>query len=620
VAVTDVEHPKALTIWDTTDPNYQEPISILYYSEYAYEQLIAFNLRTQEKRILRNNVNDIVALRVYKQPQTTYSNSPCGVNNGGCHHMCIPSRQSPTGRQCRCANGLRVRADGSCVLFDRILLYSSANIVSGIPFGDSIADNGPSPSDSYSMPDFSSQRTGKLDFDYESGSIVWIENSRLVRILQFNRNWASSNRPDASPSSPFYTVRTLFELDSPNGALRGLTVDWINKMLYYTYTQAPITYIKACRFPQADYHYTLIASKNDSPAMIAVNPRLRYLYWIDDGQTPKIEMAQLTGADRTVIVQTDIVSPTDIFVDVNTGDVYWTDDVKDRIERVGWNGTSRVIVKSTNTPSPKAVVVATNGLLYYADARLRGIYSINLTVVANMSANTRGAQLVRRFGIAEELVDLSLYDVQSQPTIIDSPCGLLSSPCEQLCFALPKQATPQCACAIGQLDPNGRTCKKPLEYLIYTMENEIRSLAMDTSIGTMVPWRPLGGLSMAVGIDFDYQDGKIFFTDIVDRKLSWFSVSTDSMPTIISTVYDLITNNQSRAGSGGASGLMTRNISQPDGVAYDWVADTIYWADKQLKSVISLNIKSGMRYVVAYSDAPRAIVVHPCKGYVFWTV
>lgn len=59
---------------------------------------------------------------------------------------------------------------------------------------------------------------------------------------------------------------------------------------------------------------------------------LRYLYWIDAGQFPKIERSNLDGTNRTVVVTTNIKQPTGLTIDILTHDVYWTDSVQDNIQ------------------------------------------------------------------------------------------------------------------------------------------------------------------------------------------------------------------------------------------------------------------------------------------------
>ena len=53
----------------------------------------------------------------------------------------------------------------------------------------------------------------------------------------------------------------------------------------------------------------------------------------------------------------------------------------------------------------------------------------------------------------------------------------------------------------------------PNEYLLVAMEKEIRSMSMQPhGSSTSAPWRSITNLSLAVGIDFDYRDKKIFYT------------------------------------------------------------------------------------------------------------
>lgn len=610
VVLANVEHPSALAIWDVIDPRTQESVSIMYYSDVAYEQIIAYNIRTQEKHILRNNVPNVMKLQIYQKPQLAYEN-PCLINNGGCHHICLPSNSISSRRICRCCNGLKLMPDGSCVLFKRAILYSSRTIITGLQFGDEPSYPGSEFSDG--MHSVSGNGIGKVDFDFKTRTIIWIENGMFVKAMILNQSWVSSVD---GIDGQFYSTKVLFEIDSFFGTLMGLAVDWINNMLYYSYNEGSQSYIKVCKLPSCEFHYTILSTKEDKPFVLAVNPKLRYLYWIDQGQTSKLERALLNGENRTVLVKTDIISPTDISIDIATGDVYWTDNTKDRIERVSWDGSNRVIVKSNAIPNPVGVGIL-NNMLYYADSRLRGIYSMNLTAY-NLTTNstafvTRDATLIRKLP-ADDLQDIALFDEITQPMNIDSPCTL--NLCDQFCFALPMQSVAKCACAIGELDSNGRTCKTPKEYLVFAMENEIRSLnlippSVQNAQAFSTPWKAVTGLTLAVGIDFDYQSNKIFFSDVREKKLSWFYVNEEN-PQIRNIMIQNTT-------SSSWSWSFSRNISSPDGIAYDWVSDTIYWCDSQLKQVISLNVNSGMRYVIAYGDTPRAIVVHPCKGYLFWT-
>lgn len=254
------------------------------------------------------------------------------------------------------------------------------------------------------------------------------------------------------------------------------------------------------KFPKCEEHLTIFTSKSDSPSSIAVNPKLRFLYWIDRGQFAKLERSYLNGSNRTTLIKTGMASPTDLFVDVRSGDVYWSDNTKDRIEKCDWDGKNRVVIKSSNLPNPKAIFVLDN-ILYYADSRLKSVNSVNISMAANDSTSFKKVN-------SPDLLEVLVFDSRAQPSDISSPCKN-ENICDQFCFSMPQESTPRCACSRGELDANGRNCKLPREYIMFAMENEIRSLSLDSNSGGGTPWAAVTGLSRAIGIDFDYRDNKV---------------------------------------------------------------------------------------------------------------
>ena len=105
----------------------------------------------------------------------------------------------------------------------------------------------------------------------------YLKNKRF----QFSLFEYKVSDPRSLKSSDFLKRKTLFELDSPTGQLTHIAIDWINNLLYYSYFDSPNSYIRVTNFPNIDYHYTIFKSNKDRPSLIAVNPKLRYLYWID---------------------------------------------------------------------------------------------------------------------------------------------------------------------------------------------------------------------------------------------------------------------------------------------------------------------------------------------------
>jgi low density lipoprotein-related protein 2 len=354
----------------------------------------------------------------------------------------------------------------------------------------------------------------------------------------------------------------------------------------------------------------------DSPAVIAVNPKLKYLYWIVQGQFAKLERANLDGSNRTTLITTDILSPTDLYIEPRTGDIYWSDNIKDRVEKCDWQGQNRVIVKQTLMPSTKSIFVY-DGNLFYADARQRSVFAYNMSYANNTA---RLLKKTRGLFWGSELQEVLVFTERAQPIEgMSSACAAMTSQCDQLCFSLPGSSLAKCACAVGELDPaNGRSCRIPAEYLIYSMETEIRSLNLPAAYqpqiaSTTVPWRPVTGFSRVIGIDFDFRDNKILFGDILARKIGSFPTGVENP-----TVTDILKNTNTTSAGARGMGLL-RMIGKPEGLSYDWVSDTVYYTDNEMNQVASYKLSTGMKLVLAFSESPRAIVVHPCKGYVYWT-
>lgn len=241
VIVNDAEFPAALAIWDTSVSTY-ETSSILYYSDQVEEVLIAFNLKTSEKRIIKSNVADIMQIKIYQEPKLTGQSNPCLSNNGGCHQICLPStRESTNGRVCRCSNGLQLQVlDGSCRPYQSFVLFATTRSIRAVPFVD--VNEKLEDSLVEALPALNGYEIGKFDFDYKMRSIMWIEGSRFVKVMTINFSWVSDPR-DNKPAN-FLTSRVLFELDSSTGTLMSLSFDWINSLLYYSYVDSPNYYIK----------------------------------------------------------------------------------------------------------------------------------------------------------------------------------------------------------------------------------------------------------------------------------------------------------------------------------------------------------------------------------------
>ena len=61
-------------------------------------------------------------------------------------------------------------------------------------------------------------------------------------------------------------------------------------------------------------------------------------------------------------------------------------------------------------------------------------------------------------------------------------------------------------------------------------------------------------------------------------------------------------------------GSTVHEVYQPDGIAYDWINKRIFWTDKHLHRIFSVDMAATQRTTVLVTEKPRAIALDPCKG------
>jgi len=113
------------------------------------------------------------------------------------------------------------------------------------------------------------------------------------------------------------------------------------------------------------------------------------------------------------------------------------------------------------------------------------------------------------------LADVVVFDPATQPTTAQlvgfNPCQEDNGRCQQLCFALPAQEAPRCACAHGVLLSNGVTCAYSLDdFLVFSTDYTLNSLRLDPADhSSPFPAVTLGYNLLA--LDYHHAAKRIFF-------------------------------------------------------------------------------------------------------------
>lgn len=392
--------------------------------------------------------------------------------------------------------------------------------------------------------------------------------------------------------------------------------------LYFTNAFLTETYVEVLRL-NTTFRRVLLKTQVDMPRHIVVDPRHRYLFWADYGQSPKIERALLDGTNRTVLVSSGIVTPRGLALDWQTGYVYWVDDSLDMIARVSPQGGETEIVRyGSRYPTPYGITVFENSIIW-VDRNLKKVFR------ASKEPGSTEQPAVIRDNI-NMLRDVTIFDQHTQPNTAQeldfNPCMEENGGCAHFCFALPgyDAAGGQnkiCRCAFGNLGADSKGCVVSRDdYLIYTTESTVRSLRLDPDDHAL-PFPVVNVPRTSVALDFDLTDRRIYFTQSSGAgasKISYVSLSSPtSSPVVVAygrfgepatTSYTCIVTTSLTCF------YFWTDLGAPDGIAFDWINRRIYYSDFVNQSISSMSVDGSQRTVVAHVSRPRAITLDPCRG------
>ncbi|CAG5126006.1 unnamed protein product, partial [Candidula unifasciata] len=361
----------------------------LYYYDAVYETINRAPypfIRTAA--VLRSNIKDVGALKVYYDRHESGGTNACSTNNGGCEHLCLPKS---SGHTCACSIGYEQKDDGSCKNKSSFVVVSMYSVIRGFGFTRTDVDETMIPVAG------TGQAKVAVDVYMAANYIYWVDTRQGTQGSKLEGG-IHRIKPDGTGLQDIVTSG----IGSHN--IQGLAVDWIAGNVYFTNTFDVEVFIEVMRLDGA-YRKVLLRESQGQPRAVAVNPIKRYLYWADMGQTAKIERSLLDGSNRTVIVNTSISLPRDITVDIETHEIYWVDAIIDAIQSVSFNGENRRYIQ-TNIPNPFGIAVF-KSYVYWIDRNLQRLYralkSSQLTAPQTLKSNL------------EMLSDIVIFDQSVQP-------------------------------------------------------------------------------------------------------------------------------------------------------------------------------------------------------------
>ena len=559
----DIAYPKSLGFLE----------SRLFYLDPTYEKIVRVDLPSGDNpKVIIDNEADLKNMIVFKK--RAMPQHPCMSANGGCEHFCMPSEGGS--RVCACGIGYKKENEISCIPYKSFAVVSQLDVARGYSLKDSSEAMVPIAGPGHHIL--------HVDVVFRDSWIYWVE---------FNRghwNGIFRSRPNGTE------ITHIIKDGIGSNAIRGLAIDWIAGNLYFTNVFPHENYVEVCWLDGTN-RKILVKTTSDAPRELAVNPLKRLLYWIDYGQYPRIGKSYLDGSNWIPVVTSGISNPRDLTVDMLTHDVYWVDSKLDMIQKISYSGGNRQVIRR-NLPNPMGIAIHVNDV-YWVDRNLMTVFR-----ASKFPGNTTIPEKVRTN--LPKLRDIAIYDQTNQPMDDRNPCFKLGNGgCDQLCFSFPSDALSttdilsfKCDCAVGKLAADGRKCDTENEFVVFSTRTEIRAIELNPK-STGTPFKPVTNLTNVVGLDFDYADNKLFFTQIRPwAKIGWMNADS---PDVSNT-----------------NTIINRGIN-PEGIAYDWTQRKIYWTDSANNSIYAMNVDGSELVMIARVERPRAIILDPCNGTLYYT-
>ena len=231
----------------------------------------------------------------------------------------------------------------------------------------------------------------------------------------------------------------------------GLSVDRVGQKLYWT--DAGRKRIEVANL-DGSFRKVLIHQDLDSPRAIAVDHKSGHMVWTDWGSEVRIERADMDGGHRAILVKNDLGWPNGITI-TKAGRIIWADSKTHSIEMVDLNGANRRKL-AEDLPSPYGVAVM-DQYLYWTDWQSKTINRISLESDYISASHPTNVKIEIFAKSLSNLVDIrAVYQEEEEQ---HNMCQVNNGGCSHLCL---RNTAPgySCLCPTGvSLQTDGKTCK-----------------------------------------------------------------------------------------------------------------------------------------------------------------
>uniref|UniRef100_A0A8C1Q4W5 Low density lipoprotein receptor-related protein 6 n=1 Tax=Cyprinus carpio TaxID=7962 RepID=A0A8C1Q4W5_CYPCA len=485
----------------------------------------------------------------------TFGVNPCAHANGGCSHLCL---YKPQGVSCACPIGLELMADlSTCIIPEAFLLFSRHTDIRRI----SLETN----NNNVAIPLTGVKEASALDFDITDNRIYWTD----ITLKTISRAFMNGSALE-------HVVE--FGLDYPEG----MAVDWLGKNLYWADTGT--NRIEVAKL-DGQHRQVLVWKDLDSPRALALDPAEGFMYWTEWGGRPKIDRSGMDGSGRITLVP-NVGRANGLTIDYAERRLYWTDLDTTLIESSNMMGLEREVI-ADDLPHPFGLTQYQD-YIYWTDWSQRSIERANKTSGQNRTVIQ---------GHLDYVMDILVFHSSRQSGW--NACASTNGHCSHLCLAVPVSSF-VCGCpAHYSLNYDNKTCSAPTSFLLFSQKTAINRMVIDELQSPDI-MLPIHSLRNVRAIDYDPLDRQLYWIDSKQSAIRRAQEDGNQSVTVV---------------SGASLGL------QPYDLSIDVYSRFIYWTS-EVTNVINVTRTDGSRVGVVLRgehDKPRAIVVNPERGYMYFT-
>ncbi|XP_055591150.1 low-density lipoprotein receptor-related protein 1 [Uranotaenia lowii] len=563
-----LSHPFSITLFD----NY------VYWTDWRTNSVIRANKwngtditviqRTQSQPF------GIQVLHSSRQPNNRPDNL-CSQNNGGCSHLCLLSINQTY--QCACPHVMRLDEDKKrCIPNEEILLFAMPSEIRGVDLQQP---------NHYTIPTISHQTQvvlpAVLDYDIAEARLYWSDN-------QLNEIKSS-----VLATGP---IETILDTDIENSL--GFAVDWISKLLYLSTNTETGSKILTCN-TKGEFITEIITDLAQVNSLV-VHPSQGIMYFATSQESPKLYelySARMDGSARQLISNSTFYAMESLVLDFEADRLYYIAAKVGEIYYYDIKNGKIIKVLESSGSQPISTITVYRDHIFYDDGNESRIMRCDKNLCQNPEVvrnNTGNVHAIR------------MYHPGAQNGS-NSCSRTKGGGCQHLCLPISGEEH-VCECAMGyRRDSSDRTkCVGIDNFLMYTIGHQIKGLAIaEADSEREVMMGPLQKISLATNIDYHAKEDLIFIADS-DRGSITRIKRDGSERTVIVSNFEQVVDGSS--------------IDWLGGIAVDWIADNIYWADQKRNLIEVARLNGNMRYVVASSlESPNLIEVDPVSGFIFYS-